>query len=60
MEEAPERCLCRAARLTASQYQQAFDEHAANGFRLVSVSGYCDTGIGRYAATLHADNSGQQ
>ena len=41
--------------LTASEYQKAFDQQFAAGFRLVSVSGYSDTGIARYAAIWHQD-----
>ena len=41
--------------LTSSEYQKAFDEQLAAGFRLVSVSGYSDTGIARYAAVWHDD-----
>ena len=41
--------------LTSSEYQKAFDEQMAAGFRLVSVSGYSDTGIARYAAIWHKD-----
>lgn len=41
--------------LTSSQYQKAFDEQVAAGYRLVSVSGYSDTGIARYAAIWHKD-----
>ena len=41
--------------LTAREYQKAFDEQLANGFRLVSLSGYSDTGIARYAAIWHKD-----
>jgi hypothetical protein len=36
--------------LTAAQYQQAFDELAAQGFRLVDLSGYGSGGEDRYAA----------
>jgi hypothetical protein len=39
--------------LTSSEYQKAFNEQLAAGFRLVSVSGYSDTGIARYAAVWH-------
>jgi hypothetical protein len=39
--------------LTAGEYQKAFDAQLAAGFRLVSVSGYSDTGIARYAAIWH-------
>jgi hypothetical protein len=41
--------------LTSSEYQKAFDEQMSAGFRLVSVSGYSDTGIARYAAIWHKD-----
>jgi hypothetical protein len=41
--------------LTSSEYQKAFNEQIAAGFRLVSVSGYSDTGIARYAAIWHND-----
>jgi hypothetical protein len=41
--------------LTSSEYQKAFNEQLAAGFRLVSVSGYSDTGIARYAAIWHDD-----
>ena len=44
--------------LTAGEYQQAFDEQVAAGFRLVCVSGYSDTGIARYAAIWHSDQRG--
>ena len=43
--------------LTSSEYQKAFDQYAAQGFRLVSVSGYSDTGIARYAAVWHQDET---
>ena len=43
--------------LTSSEYQKAFNEQIAAGFRLVSVSGYSDTGIARYAAIWHNDES---
>lgn len=36
--------------LSADQYQQAFNELAAQGFRLVDVSGYGSAGQDRYAA----------
>lgn len=36
--------------LTGAQYQQAFQEHAGKGYRLVSVSGYEQGGGARYAA----------
>ncbi|NQT81592.1 serine hydrolase [bacterium] len=36
--------------LTASQYQTAFTNHSANGFRLTHVSGYEVGGQARYAA----------
>jgi hypothetical protein len=39
--------------LTSSEYQKAFNEQISAGFRLVSVSGYSDTGIARYAAIWH-------
>lgn len=45
--------------LTASEYQKAFDDQNAAGFRLVSVSGYSDTGIARYAAIWHKDQPGE-
>lgn len=45
--------------LTSSEYQKAFDEQVAAGFRLVSVSGYSDTGIARYAAIWHKDQPGE-
>ena len=41
--------------LTSSEYQKAFDEQLAAGYRLVSISGYSDTGIARYAAIWHDD-----
>jgi hypothetical protein len=41
--------------LTSSEYQKAFNEEIVAGFRLVSVSGYSDTGIARYAAIWHND-----
>jgi hypothetical protein len=44
--------------LTASEYQRAFDQQAAAGFRLVCVSGYSDSGIARYAAIWHSDQRG--
>ncbi|KAB8189921.1 serine hydrolase [Lysobacter maris] len=36
--------------LTGAQYQQAFQSHARQGYRLVSVSGYEQGGSARYAA----------
>ena len=45
--------------LTASEYQKAFDDQVAKGFRLVSVSGYSDTGIARHAAIWHKDLPGE-
>lgn len=39
--------------LTAGQYQAAFDDAVAQGFRLVSVSGYSNSGIANYAAIWH-------
>ena len=36
--------------LTASQYQQEFDRHAAAGFSVTYVSGYNEGGQARYAA----------
>ena len=36
--------------MTSSSYQQAFDKHTGNGFRLVQVSGYGVGGQARYAA----------
>ncbi|WP_371258299.1 hypothetical protein [Bradyrhizobium sp. WSM471] len=45
--------------LTASEYQKAFNEQNAAGFHLVSVSGYSDTGIARYAAIWHEDQVGE-
>ena len=39
--------------LTASQYQAAFDDALAQGFRLVWVSGYSNGGIANYAAIWH-------
>jgi hypothetical protein len=44
--------------LAASEYQRAFDQQAAAGFRLVCVSGYSDSGIARYAAIWHSDQRG--
>jgi hypothetical protein len=44
--------------LTAGEYQRAFDEQVAAGFRLACVSGYSDTGIARYAALWHGDQRG--
>jgi hypothetical protein len=41
--------------LTSSEYQKAFDEQTDSGFRLVSISGYSDTGIARYAAIWYQD-----
>ena len=43
--------------LTASEYQKEFDQQLLAGFRLVSVSGYSDTGIARYAAIWHQDQT---
>ena len=45
--------------LTSGEYQQAFDKQAADGFRLVSISGYSDTGIARYAAIWHRRRGGE-
>ncbi len=45
--------------LTSSEYQKAFDAQLAAGYRLVSVSGYSDTGIARYAAIWHNDAVGE-
>jgi hypothetical protein len=42
--------------LTSSEYQKAFDEQIATGYRLASVSGYSDTGIARYVALWHKDD----
>jgi hypothetical protein len=39
--------------LTASQYQAAFDDALARGFRLVWVNGYSNSGIANYAAIWH-------
>ena len=39
--------------MTASQYQAAFDQAVQAGYHLVSVCGYSDTGIARYAAIWH-------
>lgn len=39
--------------LTASQYQAAFDDAVAQGFRLAWVSGYSNSGIANYAAIFH-------
>lgn len=39
--------------LTASQYQAAFDDALARGFRLVWVNGYPNSGIANYAAIWH-------
>jgi hypothetical protein len=39
--------------LTASQYQLAFDDALAQGFRLVCVNGYSNGGIANYAAIWH-------
>ncbi|ACD20678.1 hypothetical protein [Paraburkholderia phytofirmans] len=39
--------------LTASQYQTAFDDALARGFRLVCVNGYSNSGIANYAAIWH-------
>ncbi len=39
--------------LTSLQYQDAFDKNLAAGFSLVSVCGYSDTGIARFAAIWH-------
>jgi hypothetical protein len=44
--------------LTSSEYQKEFNQQLAAGFRLVSVSGYSDTGIARYAAIWHDGDSG--
>jgi hypothetical protein len=41
--------------LTSTEYQTAFNEQIAAGLRLVSISGYSDTGIARYAAIWHKD-----
>jgi hypothetical protein len=39
--------------LTFSQYQVAFDDALARGFRLVCVNGYPNSGIANYAAIWH-------
>ena len=39
--------------LTSGEYQKVFNEQLAAGYRLVSVSGYSNTGIARYAAVWH-------
>ena len=39
--------------LTSSQYQVAFDDALARGFRLVCVNGYPNSGIANYAAIWH-------
>lgn len=39
--------------LTGSEYQTAFDQNLELGYHLVSVCGYSDTGIARYAAIWH-------
>jgi hypothetical protein len=39
--------------LTSTEYQAAFDEALAGGFRLVCVDGYSAGGIARYAAIWH-------
>lgn len=44
--------------LTASEYQAAFDQNLQAGYHLVSVCGYSDTGIARYAAIWHNDAAG--
>jgi CubicO group peptidase (beta-lactamase class C family) len=36
--------------LTGAQYQQAFDDYARQGYRLISISGYDSGGSARYAA----------
>jgi CubicO group peptidase (beta-lactamase class C family) len=36
--------------MTASQYQQAFEDFAKQGYRLIHVYGYSDAGSARYAA----------
>jgi hypothetical protein len=41
--------------LTSREYQKALDQQVASGYRLVSVSGYSDAGIARYAAVWHDD-----
>jgi hypothetical protein len=45
--------------LTASAYQEAFDQQAAAGMRLTCVGGYSDTGIARYAAVWKRAPAGQ-
>lgn len=47
--------------LTSSEYQAAFDDALANGFRLVCVNGYAAGGIARFAAIWHrgADGANQ-
>ena len=44
--------------LTSSEHQQAFDELVRLGFTLVSVCGYSDPGIARYASAWHQEPSG--
>jgi hypothetical protein len=39
--------------LTSSQYQVAFDDALAHGFRLICVNGYSNSGIANYAAIWH-------
>jgi hypothetical protein len=39
--------------LSASDYQNQFDLLAAQGYRLVKVSGYCDNNQGRYAGICY-------
>ena len=41
--------------LTGSEYQSAFNQNLEAGYHLVSVCGYSDTGIARYAAIWHRD-----
>jgi hypothetical protein len=39
--------------LTSSEYQAAFDANLAAGLSLISVCGYSETGIARFAAVWH-------